>query len=1079
VTATAEKNSHVLLQYDGRRWQQLYRTTHANARAWTGADETVWMEDGDKLYSRQDGEFRPVDSSAVLSDAIREVVPEPNGAFWLSTNDGAVRAAPLLWRSPAGAANPDVPVYAVEKDGAGGLWFLLQDRFLHYSESRWDVIPIPERWQPMILRSGGLLVARDGSLAALGPGRKLLRFDPRARRFTETAPPGDAPIEAFSLRGDGTAWVATREGGRIALSLYDGDFHPRADLRFDWDASGILLVAQTSDGSIWIGGTNQLAVYRNGQYRVLGPKDGFTDTSVFSILEVEPGRVWFGGRRNVMEWDGHRWKILRRADRTRAIVRARDGSVWTASTDGVYHYRDGAWLEYGPPEGLPSSLAYGVREDAAGLTWAVTSRGIGIFHPEADPDPPRAFLQEGQNPGKVPPGQVTIIFSGVDKWNYTSPDRMLCSYRIDGQPWSAFDDCRPAVFRALAKGAHHFEVRAMDRNGNQSLRPASFDFSVVPPWYLSTGFFLSAGAASAVIGALLLLLAGNYTHRGRLILQLQKANSETDLQRERAEQASISKGRFLANMSHEIRTPMNGVLGMAELARQAETPGEREEYLRSLQRCASSLLVILNDILDLSKIEAGKVELARAPFRLRDCIAEAVQPLAVPAGQKNLEFVVRVPPDVPETVIGDSVRLRQVLINILGNAVKFTREGEVALEVSVRESAPGSIVLRFHVRDTGPGIPPEKQELIFQAFEQADGGSRDFGGAGLGLAIAARFVEMMGGRIFVDSPAAPGSNAGGPGAEFRFDAAFQLPAGESVPAFPRFPELREVTVLIVEDHPAAQAALAEAAAGAGMRAATASDAAAALRQLESAEFAVVVVDRMLPDADGAELASRIRAHRNGAGARILLLKSVGRPAASGALDDGSADAVLYKPVDSLDLLHAIAASLETPPSAPPRVRTSGDAPARSSRPLRILVAEDNAVNQLVVRRLLEKRGHRVEIAHDGAEAVAAATDAAFDVILMDLEMPLMDGWEATTAIRAREASLGARRVPIVALTAHAMKGHDARCREAGMDAYITKPLDIGALDAVLESVSRSPVYSERTSLTGPRSPEGNRGESAR
>jgi CheY-like chemotaxis protein len=514
-------------------------------------------------------------------------------------------------------------------------------------------------------------------------------------------------------------------------------------------------------------------------------------------------------------------------------------------------------------------------------------------------------------------------------------------------------------------------------------------------------------------------------------------------------------------MSHEIRTPMNGVLGMAELARNAETAGEREEYLRSLQQSARSLLVILNDILDLSKIEAGKLELDQAPFRLRDCLAEAIQPLAVSAGQKGLELIVRMGPEVPETVIGDTVRLRQILINIVGNAVKFTQEGEVALEISMREAAPGRAGLRFRVRDTGPGVPPDKRELIFQAFEQADGASRDFGGAGLGLAIAVRFVEMMGGRISVESPAPTASGAGGPGTEFCFDAAFPLPEGEPIPVSLRFAGLREATALIVEDNPTAQLALTEALAGAGMRVSVVSDGAGALRQLESGGFQAIVVDRTLPDADGGELASRLRVHRNGAGARILLLKSAGRPSAFASIEEGSVDAVLYKPVDSVELLQSIGGLLNPSPAAAARESISGDGAGRSPRPLRVLVAEDNAVNQLVVRRLLEKRGHRVEIARDGREAVAAAGNGAFDVMLMDLEMPVMNGWEATVAIRAREASSGGRRLAIVALTAHAMKGNDARCREAGMDGYIAKPIEVGALDAMLEEVGRNLEFTSK------------------
>jgi signal transduction histidine kinase/DNA-binding response OmpR family regulator len=1053
VTASAAKNNHVLLRNDGRQWQELLRTIHANARAWPGADGTVWIEDGNSLAAKEDGKLWPIDPKAIISDTIREILPEPEGSFWVATSDGIVRNAPLLWRAPAGAPVGEAPVYAVESDSAGGLWFLLQDRLVRSFEGRWDSIPIPERWQPMLFRSGSLVVLRDGSIVASSPNRTLVRFDPHSRQFTEIAPPSGAPVEAFTARGDGAAWVVTREGGRIALAVYDGEFHPRDDLRFDWDASGIVVVNQTSDGAIWVGGPSRLAVYRNGQYRLLGVKDGYSDTGVFSIIEVQPGRVWFGGRRGIMEFDGHGWKLLRRADRTRAIVRARDGSVWTASTDGVFHYRDGVWLEYGRPEGLPSPIVYGVREDAAGHVWAATTRGIGLFHPEADTEPPLAVVRPDENPSEVAPGAVRILISAVDKWDYTAADRLLCSHHIDAQAWTPFAECRPAVLQSLAKGSHHFEAQAMDRNGNRSLQPASFDFSVVPPWYLSNGFLISAIAGIAIIAGLLTLLAIHYAHRGRLISELRAASGEAALQRERAEQASVSKSRFLANMSHEIRTPMNGVLGMAELARQAETPVEREEYLRSLQQSARSLLAILNDILDLSKIEAGKLELTQAPFRLRDCLAEAIEPLAVSAGQKDLELIVRVAPGVPETVIGDSVRLRQVLINMIGNAVKFTEEGEIAVEISAREAAPGKTVLRFRVRDTGPGIPPDEQELIFGAFEQAGSTARSFGGAGLGLAISARFVEMMGGHIEVESPAAR-SRGGGPGTEFRFDAEFAVPTGRSTDDLPAIEMLAGVTALLVEDNATAREVLAEALAGAGMKVATAPDAAGALRELESAHFAAIVVDRTLPDADGVELASRIRVHTNGAGVRILLLKSAGRHTISSPPEGRSVDGVLHKPVDSLDLLRCISHLLHAAPSATAPGPASSDGPAQPLRPLRVLVAEDNAVNQLVIRRLLEKRGHYVEIAADGAQAAASAETRAFDLILMDLEMPVMNGWEATAAIRAHEASAGTRRVAIVALTAHAMKGQDARCLEAGMDDYLPKPIEVATLDAVLEKISR-------------------------
>lgn len=492
---------------------------------------------------------------------------------------------------------------------------------------------------------------------------------------------------------------------------------------------------------------------------------------------------------------------------------------------------------------------------------------------------------------------------------------------------------------------------------------------------------------------------------------------------------------------------------MAELARHAETSSEREEYLRSLQQSARSLLAILNDILDLSRIEAGKVELNRERFRLRDCLSEALQPLAVSAGQKNLELVMHVAPDAPSAVMGDPVRLRQVLVNIVGNAVKFTHKGEIVVDVSVRERSAGSVTLRFRVRDTGLGIPPEKQDLIFQAFEQGDDATtRRFGGAGLGLAISARFVEMMGGRIAVESPLFDGASPGGPGTEFRFDASFEVPP-DAGPA-EDFRELAGVPVLIVEDNPSARDALAGILGEAGMRVAAAADSDEALRRLESEPFAAAVVDRTLPDLEGSELARRLRGHANGAEARIILLNTPGRQTASTSPEASPANAVLHKPIHSDDLLRALLHALKQVPSGVPESTPANAVSPRRASPLRILVVEDNLTNQFVARRLLETRGHHVEIARNGREAVAACEHRGFDLVLMDLEMPVMDGWEATEAIRRCEAETGKTRLPIVALTAHAMKGHEDRCFVAGMDGYLTKPLESDALDAVLENVNR-------------------------
>ncbi len=1060
VTATAPGRSCVLLQFDGREWRTIYRTSNEKSSAWRGADDSVWIKDGDAIYRRQGGALQKIPGTALPSDSITDVATEPGGAFWLATYDGLARNAPQIWRTPAAARGIESSVYGIEDDDASGLWILTATNLIHLAGAQQETIPVPKRWTPLVFRADSLLVMRDGGLVAPCPERKLLHFDPRTREFREIVPPGGSALESLTPRGDGTAWAVTRTKDRpgVELSVYDGEF--QKGLPLEWDASGVLTVRQTSNGTIWIGGPNQLSAYENGRLREVGRESGYTDTGAYALAEVQPGKLWVGGRSKLMEFDGRNWRVLRDADRTRMILPARDGSIWVAASDGVYRYQNGTWLDYGLEEGLPSSIGFRVHQDRSNRIWVGTTLGLSMFHPEADTDPPRAYIPEHLNPAQAGRGEARLLFSGVDKWKYTAADRLLFSYRIDGHAWSTFAPNRAAVYPDLGTGRHRFEVRAMDRAGNLSPQPASFSFSVVPPWYMAPGFLASAILSGMVISYQLLLLAVNYSNRGRLIAQLKLAHAEADRQREEAERANRSKSQFLANMSHEIRTPMNGVLGMAELAQHAETEEERREYLGVVQQSASSLLAILNDILDVSKIEADKVELACEPFHPRDCVAEALQPLTVAAGEKNLELVARIAPDVPDRVVGDSVRLRQVLVNLLGNSLKFTDAGEVVLDLAMEKEGADHVVLRFLIRDTGIGIPPEKQQVIFQPFEQGDGSTtRRFGGTGLGLAISAGLVEMMGGRIDVRSPWNYGLSPGGPGTQFGFSVRFGKPESVGVRKVPdEDTGLEGVPVLIVEDNASSREALTGILAHAGMQVVTAVDGREAMEKLKSARLSgapipISIVDRTLPDADGWELAGQIRRNPEHLGIRLILLNAPGRKAKAVGASEVSIDAYLSKPVDDRAVVRAVAAALRKGKEPAPESSLPPEAPLPPQARLRILVAEDNPVNQKVAKLLLEKRGHVVDIASDGLQAVALQEQGAFDLILMDLQMPGKDGCEATAAIRRLEEARGTRRTPIIALTAHAMKEEVERCLAAGMDGYISKPIQIAELNAAIEKVA--------------------------